>query len=101
MINPKTALAKDAKALKFVQELTVNDQFLGVLQVALAQMVINQPSSANVSAAWDNNSKIQGAKEFITTLLNLGEPDQPLPRLPDKNLKPVSLTPSKTKETPK
>jgi len=99
-LTPKERFQK-TPAVKAHAELVHKDEFHQALETALAEMELQMPA-AGVSAAtaWDSHSRMVGAREFITVLLNLAEPPAKPKPLPRKDLvyKPLPPTLTHTKE---
>jgi hypothetical protein len=86
-LNPKSKFVKSEEAKRH-RDMVVSDAFHSVLTDALAQMQLNMPLSTNPAMSWDNQNKMEGAKMFISILLNFGEEEKPITPLPSKALNP-------------
>lgn len=101
MINPKERFQKSPYN-KAHADLVKQDGFHSAIEAALSVMSLNLPSTENVSRAWDNACRMQGAKDFVEILLNLSEPTKERPPMASKALRPEKdLSPSDYLTKPK
>lgn len=79
-LNPKEIFLRDGPRAERLRDLAANSEFQANLKDAFAEFCYNLPDGENPAQAWDANCKRTGAKQFIATLLALGDP--PIPRTP-------------------
>lgn len=72
-LSPKVDFLKTESAKKLA-DLAGTPWFQQALGTALQQMVMDLPGAENPAKAWDGFSKIDGARRYIHTLLNLSDP---------------------------
>lgn len=87
-LTPKVDFIRDSKIADNHQETVLNPDFRAACGVALLQYTINL-STVNLQSAAENAYKIQGAKEVIEVLLNLGDHSQQSSGPSPDNLDPV------------
>lgn len=86
-LEPKARFLKSEHAKAFA-DISVNPAFHHALEVSLAEMQLQFRKPHQDSAA--NWHELEGARRFITILLNLAEPPLPVRRgAPRENLQPT------------
>lgn len=79
-LNPKKRFLENKNLVQTHQGLVDNPLVLDFLQITLAHMANSQSSNADGPAAARDHYKMEGAREFITTFLNLSS--QPTEKTP-------------------
>lgn len=75
-LSPKANFIRDGKKADAHQEVMLSPQFQHAAQVALAEYAC-QLASLDVSMQATSGLKLQGARAFAETLMNLGVPEMP------------------------
>lgn len=94
LLEPKKRLLQNKDQASFINDIVTSDRFKECLTIALVQMQMSLPSSVNISASWDNQNQMEGAKTFINILLNLGQIESNPIRTPIASLNPRPEMPS-------
>lgn len=85
-LNPKERFLKSEHAKAFA-DMTITPAFQHALEVALSETQLHPPKGSDAAANWN---RLEGAKEFARTLLNLAELPLPVRRgAPRENLQPT------------
>lgn len=85
-LNPKERFLKGEYAKVFA-DISVNPAFHAAIEVALSETQLHPPKGSDAAANWN---RLEGAKEFARTLLNLAEPPlSPRRGTPRENLQPT------------
>lgn len=75
-LSPRQRFLKTPEA-KAHSDLVDSPSFQHALEVALSEMQLAPPKGTDAQANWN---RLEGAKQFITILLNLAEPPVPAKR---------------------
>lgn len=84
-LEPKARFLKSEHAKKFA-DISVDPAFHHAIEVALSETQLHPPKGSDAAANWN---RLEGAKEFARTLLNLAELPTPTRRVPRENLQPT------------
>lgn len=84
-LKPREMFQKTADSKEHL-ELVQKPSFQNAIHAALAEMQMRQIAPSTPSQSWDAGVKMEGAKVFISILLNLAEPTEERKQLPRKNL---------------
>lgn len=84
-LNPKDRFLKSEHAKKFA-DISADPAFHHAIETALSETQLHPPKGSDAAANWN---RLEGAKEFARTLLNLAELPPPTRRVPRENLQPT------------
>lgn len=87
-LQPRTRFQENKTYVSAHKELVVSDQFRAACEAALVQTIVGLPETNDATEATANWHRIEGARTFLKTLLNIAE-NPPLP--------PVKLTQNLTR----
>lgn len=85
-ITPKDRFKTNKDFAKAHSDLVMKESFKIAIETALLEMQLRQSGPLGVQEGMITQSKMEGAKEFISTLLNLTEAASPPPARPPSNL---------------
>jgi hypothetical protein len=87
-LTPKHDFLSDKLRASTHQDVVASPQFKSAAQLALLEMQFRS-GFTNIGEASINYIKLKGAQEFLTILINLGEPDEPRRNHTQESLNPV------------
>lgn len=93
LLKPKDRILENPDTVTYLNNIVYSDRFKDIVSDALAQMQLNLPRSSNPSESWDNQNRMEGAKLFINTLLNIGTAEEAPPVQKPKTLNPYPKLP--------
>jgi hypothetical protein len=82
-LSPRKAFQENEEAVKAFRSLVHSKYFQSAVTQSLAELVTSERITAE---------ELAGAKKYISTLLNIAEPDFPMPEYPVKRLSTVHET---------
>lgn len=85
-LQPRARFLENKEFASFHQELVVSTKFRAAAEAALLQTLFNTPpadSESEAAACWH---RVEGAKQFLNTFMNLAENPKLLPPKPNQNL---------------
>lgn len=85
-LSPKSRFLKSAEC-KTVADILAKPEFHRALEVALSEMQLSPPKGVDAQSNWN---RLEGAKQFVSILLNLADPPAATRRgTPRENLTPI------------
>ena len=85
-MTPKAKFQKTAASLTTFRNIVDSDVFTRAHELAMVQFQDDLPKPLTVEIATANGYKLQGAKEFLSTLLNFAETPAPLAKQPHSGI---------------
>jgi len=85
-LSPRLRFQENKAYVSAHKELVVSDQFRAACEAALVQVTVGLPESDDSSVAAANWHRIEGARAFLKTLLNVAESAPLPPAKPTQNL---------------
>jgi hypothetical protein len=85
-LNPRQSYQEDNIAAKFHRDLVTQTRFRDACHAALLEQVLALPPVYDVNEQAAAYSRIMGARDFITHLLNIAEEKKPASAPPSVNL---------------
>lgn len=88
-LTPKLDFLSDKQRASTHQDIVASPQFKSAAQFALLEMQLNKSEFTNLGDASVAQIKLKGAQQFLSILMNLGEPDEPKRNQTQDGLHPV------------
>jgi hypothetical protein len=85
-LQPRTRFQENKAYVSAHKELVVSDQFRAACEAALAQITVGLPETDDPAEAAANWHRVEGARAFLKTLLNVAESAPLSPAKPTENL---------------
>ena len=85
-LTPRQQFQEDINAAKFHRELVMLDRFRDACHASLLEQVMALPHTYDPAEQQAAYSRIMGARDFITHLLNIAEERKPIAGSPTGNL---------------
>jgi hypothetical protein len=85
-LTPRLRFQENKEYTTFHKELVVSDRFRAAAEASLLQTILAQPETDDPVVSAANWHRLEGARAFLKTLLNVAESSRTLPDKPPQNL---------------
>jgi len=85
-LTPRQSYQEDNVAAKFHRDLVTQTRFRDACHAALLEQVLSLPMTNDANEQAAAYSRIMGARDYLTHLLNIAEEKKPAPVTPSANL---------------